>query len=525
MTQTTNYKRSFSGSMGAGMKSIFGSSGRRFYELEFRTGSEKHRAGETQKVIVDQIELGRDSQCGIRFGEDCKTVSRRHAAIIKDGNGWKLVQLSKTNSTYLNEHKVENEWYLQNGDEIQLSTGGPRIGFLVKEGAGSLVKSIGLTNRLSLFRQQALRPYKRALTAVASTLAAVVVAGTIVIVSQQKEIDLSKKEIANLTVNFDAERKAWEVRREKDSLENAHQRDMDAKRYAKQIAAANKRAQEALERASKSSDGASGFAAMIEKQQIGEDIYFLITTKVVFITKDNKEIDLSEYFPYTGTGFLLSDGRFVTARHCIEPWLYNVPDNIPQNVLFAVSYAEQGYGKIKGYYTAINKNKQVLHLTSDNFNVDRSKDIVGELGKDQDGDPIVWRCVMPIYEGMTETMWSTDWAATRSSVGSTGKIHTDSELSRNLLPQQKLLVAGYPKGLGVQDGASIVDPIYYELSTTRKGLANNGCIMHSSGTDHGNSGGPIFTIKDDKLVVIGIVSRGDIKSDHYNWAVPIANIR
>lgn len=511
--------------MGAGMKSVFGSTGRRFYELEFRTASEKHRAGETQKVIVDQIELGRDSQCGIRFGEDCKTVSRRHAAIIKDGNGWKLVQLSKTNSTYLNGRKVENEWYLQNGDEIQLSTDGPRIGFLVKEGAGSLVKSIGLTNRLSLFRQQALRPYKRALTLVASTLAAVVVAGTIVIVSQQNEIDLSKKEIANLTINFDAERKAWEERREKDSIESAHQRDVDAKRYAKQIAAANKRAQEALERASKNNDGASGFAAMIERQQISEDIYFMYTTKVVFIANNGKEFDLSEYFPTSGTGFVLSDGRFVTARHCVEPWLYSTHDEVPQDVLFAVSLAEKGLGKIKGYYTAINKNKQVLHLTSENFNIDRSKDVVGKVGEDKDGNPIVWRIVFPVYEGTSEIMFATDWAATRGSAGVTGKLQTDGELSRNMLPQQKLLVAGYPQGLGVQDGSSIVDPIYYELTTTRKGLANNGCIMHSSGTDHGNSGGPIFTIKDDKLVVIGIVSRGDIKSSHYNWAVPIANIR
>ena len=41
------------------------------------------------------------------------------------------------------------------------------MGFIVPQGKQSLVSSIGMTERLSLFRQQALRPYKRALWAMA----------------------------------------------------------------------------------------------------------------------------------------------------------------------------------------------------------------------------------------------------------------------------------------------------------------------------------------------------------------------
>ena len=298
MTQTTNYKRSFSGSMGAGMKSIFGSSGRRFYELEFRTGSEKHRAGETQKVIVDQIELGRDSQCGIRFGEDCKTVSRRHAAIIKDGNGWKLVQLSKTNSTYLNGHKVENEWYLQNGDEIQLSTGGPRIGFLVKEGAGSLVKSIGLTNRLSLFRQQALRPYKRALTAVASTLAAVVVAGTIVIVSQQNQI---KDNAAQLHAALDANARNEALIAEQQRLIENQDGILDSLKNLKPRVIIR-------EKMSNPEDG-GGIS------ECNPFVYHI----TAYYSFDGHNWKILSY----GTGFQLDDGKFVTARHVVSTFYSN----------------------------------------------------------------------------------------------------------------------------------------------------------------------------------------------------------
>ncbi len=84
------------------MRSVFGGSGRKYYILEHKVSSQYHRAGETQEIIVDQIEIGRDSRCQVRFDESFSTVSRRHAAIVKSGDGWKLVQLSTTNKTFLN---------------------------------------------------------------------------------------------------------------------------------------------------------------------------------------------------------------------------------------------------------------------------------------------------------------------------------------------------------------------------------------------------------------------------------------
>ncbi|MDE5871860.1 MAG: FHA domain-containing protein, partial [Muribaculaceae bacterium] len=170
MAQATSYKRTLAVSVGSGVKSVIGDNGRRFYILEHKVSSKYHKAGEAQRIIVDEIEIGRDPRCQVRFDEEFSTVSRRHAAIVRDGDNWKLVQLSKTNSTYLNGHKVEKEWYLQNGDEIQLSTNGPKLGFIAPAGDKGLVKSIGMTARLSLFRQQALRPYKTAVSILAACL-------------------------------------------------------------------------------------------------------------------------------------------------------------------------------------------------------------------------------------------------------------------------------------------------------------------------------------------------------------------
>ncbi|MBR4827012.1 MAG: FHA domain-containing protein [Bacteroidales bacterium] len=161
--ETQNYKRTVAGSVGAGMAAVFNGSGRQYYILEHKTESVYHHAGESQKIIVDQIELGRDSSCQVRFDESFETVSRRHAAIVKDGDGWKLITLSQTNPTFVNGQPIQGEWKLSSGDEIRLSSKGPLMGFIVPQGKQSLVSSIGMTERLNLFRQQALRPYKRAL--------------------------------------------------------------------------------------------------------------------------------------------------------------------------------------------------------------------------------------------------------------------------------------------------------------------------------------------------------------------------
>ena len=158
-----NYKRTVAGSVGAGVAAVFNGSGRQYYILEHKTESLYHHAGESQKIIVDQVELGRDSACQVRFDEAFETVSRRHAAIVKDGENWKIIPLSQTNSTIVNGIAIQGEQILNSGDEIRLSSKGPLMGFIIPQGKQSLVSSIGMTERLSLFRQQALRPYKRAL--------------------------------------------------------------------------------------------------------------------------------------------------------------------------------------------------------------------------------------------------------------------------------------------------------------------------------------------------------------------------
>lgn len=168
MSNQGNYKRTVAGSVGAGMGAIFNASGRTYYILEHKTQSKYHNIGESQKIIIDQIELGRDASCQVRFDQD--TVSRKHAAIVRNGNNWELIHLSTTNPTLVNGRPIEGSYYLQSGDEIQLSVGGPRMGFIQPQGKQGLTSSIRLTERMNLFRQQALAPYKKAIWTLAILL-------------------------------------------------------------------------------------------------------------------------------------------------------------------------------------------------------------------------------------------------------------------------------------------------------------------------------------------------------------------
>ena len=535
MARETQYKKSFSGSIGSGMKSIMGSNGRRFYVLEHKVSSKYHKAGESQQIIVDQIELGRGSECQVRFDETFATVSRRHAAIVKDGDNWKLIHLSQVNSTYLNGHKVQKEWYLQSGDEIQLSTNGPKLGFIIPQGEKGLVKSIGLTARMNLFRQQALRPYKTAISILSVIFVLAIAAGVWALKTQKDIIDSQKVQIANIEEDFVEKQKQAEQKRIQDSIRNAQVLEEQKIQFEKEIAENNRRTKAAIEKAKREFGGSNGIDAMLKQQGIYKDVYYLYTEKVVFVG-DGKETQIMEYkekggrikkgsYGWSGTGFLLDDGRFVTARHCIEGWMYENPFDTTEisNYVRYVS-SNKGY-EIKAYFKAVSSiSGQSFSFTNRDFTVSHSLDRRAQIGANEDGGSIYWVFPFPASDDWPETMWSTDYAYTTKTNGQKGNLRKDVALSQNLLPMQQLVAIGFPKGLGVMDGKELVDPISSSITCSRQGLANNGCILHSAGTDHGNSGGPILAISGDKLVVVGIVSRGDNKSEQFNWAVPISQI-
>ena len=226
----TNYKRTVAGSIGAGISSVFSASGKSYYILEHKTESQFHHAGESQKIIIDQIEIGRAASCQVRFDESQDTVSRRHAAIVREGNGWKIINLSQTNATFVNGQPIQGEWNLSSGDEIRLSSRGPVMGFIVPQGSSSMVSSIGLTERMNLFRKQALRPYKTAIIVICVVfilaIAALVAWNVHSNKQYQQAIQQKETEISDIHKQIDIKNMEYDIM--KQQLENAKDQSEDA---------------------------------------------------------------------------------------------------------------------------------------------------------------------------------------------------------------------------------------------------------------------------------------------------------
>lgn len=489
--KTVQYKRTLRGSVGAGVGALFNGNGRRFFVLEHKDASKYHKAGESQKIIIDQIELGRDGDCQVRLDDDTfPTVSRKHAAIVKDGDKWKLIQLSQTNSTFLNGKPIATEWYLKNGDEIQLSVGGPRMGFIVPEGKQSLVSSIKMTERLELFRKQALRPYKTAIACMFVLLIMLSCGGGYVIWNQDKSIKdlLSMTETQHLMIQ-DAKKKY-----QQDSIE-----------WAKKI----KNIKPVTVNKTTVIDGDKILAKQMD--DVKSSVYAVITTVYQEVNGSPQKIARS-----IGTGFLTSDGTFITARHCVEPWLFNME----LNKVYAVCQASQGLYKMYAVVSAINNKNDNFTIRSDRFTVDSSFDSPMKVNVEVEGE--TFELDSKVAFG-TESSLGNDWAYCK--VGKSGVIKNGKSMSNSLKSGTTVHVLGFPQGNGIGDGKNLVDPIYNKLSVARDGLTNARCIMVNQGIDHGNSGGPVFMQNNGQLYVIGIVSRGDHNSKYYNHLIPMCNLK
>lgn len=484
-SQTTkSYKTTLSGSIGAGMGSLFAPGGRKYYILEHKVSSKYHRAGESQEIIVDNIEIGRDSHCQVRFDESFKTVSRHHAAIVKDGDMWKLVQISKTNSTLLNGHPVKTEWYLQNGDEIQLSINGPKLGFILPVGKKSTVGSIGLTRRLSLFRQQALRPYKTAITVLSCVLVLAISGLTSWNYFLRKDVAKQSQLLAEqIDANKNNREKADSLARELvESNKKLEGHEENLKKLKEEAA----RAWQAAAEAKRAAETVGTTSAPADLSVCYPYIYYIS----IYIFVDGERQDAY----VTGTGFLLNDGRFVTAQHVVNLW-ESVGD---QYSTFLNILAHNGVDV---------RFKMIAYSNSgDKIEIDYSPS----------SNPFTWGQ----YDLQTETVtldngeravvkYSTecdyrDYAYVR--VNKSGGLDFEEGYSSSLPAKTHLDILGFPRGVGAEDVRNIT-PIYSESSVAREGLDTDGCILLSNNeTDHGNSGGPVLIFKDGKYKVVGILS-------------------
>ena len=443
-SQTERFKKSIGGSM----KSLFNGGDRTYFTLEHKTQSEKHKPGETTQFISDYIELGRGDSYAVNFGEDCSTVSRPHAAIVRKKQGWVIENMSQTNPTFVNRNRVSNEWYLNNGDEIQLSTKGPVMAFLIP--SNNKVGTLSLTLRMRAVINEAIKPYKATITAIVVVFLALVGGSIWGFQKLTGENSKLKDQITHIKQSF------------KDSLSAVHNQ-INHPPVVKQ--------------------------KITPPQPVGNlfpDIYFIVGAKITY----NWEGQTGEKeFGISATGFMLDDGRFVTARHVIEPWLFE-KDSVA--AVFNLMASNGGHVSIS--LTAISPSGNKIKLTTDDFHVDNSADEISKIAVD--GKDMSYTTASP---------GGNDWAVTKTTVG-TGGMPFDKSASSTLPTSTKLYVLGFPFGNGANN-VNDIKPEYSECYVARDGLNNGSIDISGRGYDTGSSGGPVLIRdKNGKFKVIGIVS-------------------
>ena len=515
---TKPYRATLAGSIGAGMGSVFNPGGRKYYVLEHRVSSKYHRAGEAQEIIVDQIELGRDSRCQVRFDDSFTTVSRRHAAIVKDGDNWKLVQISKTNTTLLNGRPVKTEWYLQNGDEIQLSVNGPKLRFIVPTGKKATVGSIGLTRRLSLFRQQALRPYKQAIAALATVLVIAVGIGGTVIFMQNEKIKDNTKELAK--ANEDNLKNTKLIAEQKRLLNNQGG-IIDSLSKLKPRTIVRTRT---IIHDGGNDKGTQG----IDMSPLHPHVYHITAKPYI----DGKPITIGdEAYEWTGTGFQLQEGKFVTARHVTTPYYSNNfyirdgqvimrGDASPVVVYYELLLnilMQQGKLDIKyecvspgGSFTLTNSGIQEFGQSDHVYRLEQPFQVI---------HPSTKEVLAEIPSGANIRMGALGAMDFAYFNHAGGGVKANRDLSRQLKQGTKLYILGYPHGW-----AKGSKPIYSEAICSQDGLSKElgGTIMVSNNnTEGGNSGGPIFVKSENGWEVVAIVSGSNYAKGRF---VPISMI-
>lgn len=237
--------------------------------------------------------------------------------------------------------------------------------------------------------------------------------------------------------------------------------------------------------------------------------------------------------PCDATCFLTDDGYFVTARHCVEPWINNeswdgISKEMPVEVRLAVEAETRNNIGAGNHYTVwahcvVSRNVEYYEYKSTDFCMNYSRDMVLPLGTQQ--RPLYLRSIIPLAN--RRDMELGDFAYIKAP-GINGKLSLASSrelLVFNVQTDRDVAVLGFP--VNDNNSEDVVNNVFgnsqhfeYDADSCLKG-----CIQMSAPINPGNSGGPVLARIGGKIKVVGIVSKADMKASQGTfWAVPISEV-
>jgi len=237
----------------------------------------------------------------------------------------------------------------------------------------------------------------------------------------------------------------------------------------------------------------------------------------------------------TGTAFLTTDGKLITARHCVEYWIGMNLDlttkvaNLKEDDIVRWAIEAETFNQCHENDSTM--QLQVFFSIFDFMGNQKysfvSTDKHVHMKKDKDGlflladfcQEYYWRSVRPYFNDRKMELGDILWI---DGLTEKGEIQMASqEQIQDVKNGTKLMICGYPMtGIGDKRMTFTEGTIRRNVSTDSENL------FFESNINHGFSGGPVLMKDGGSVVAIGVVSRVDsISSGLYKWAVPITEVR
>lgn len=268
---------------------------------------------------------------------------------------------------------------------------------------------------------------------------------------------------------------------------------------------------------------------------------YRISVDSVYLLCDGVTIDSIELAEVAeGTAFLTKESLFVTARHCIEPWINDedwdgVSSKSKMSPELRMATKAETENRMAGYekYTLrahciISKGLERYNHYSTDFCMNKSRDMVIRLGTSQ--KVIYWRTILPIAN--RRDMELGDFAYLKEShlSGEVKKLQITMASWDDLVTFAKstnhdIAFMGYPLNDNGTDSVTMDFGCLTLFEYNESQRSPIGCLQLSANINPGNSGGPIFAMVENEVKVIGIVSKADNHAKQgIHWAVPITEV-
>lgn len=280
---------------------------------------------------------------------------------------------------------------------------------------------------------------------------------------------------------------------------------------------------------------------------ICESVYQIQVDSVSYVSISGKDTTLIARCAtdVSGTAFFTEDSLLVTARHCLEPWL-NIPDKIlselPSSGPVYVSWAllaethnqfsdgrtlEQVVSHCSLYSHEGGKSK-VMTFSSDDFRMDKSRDVIMEIGDIR--NLYFWRSISSRPRRSDMMLGDVAFMKIPSGriAGKKGTVRLAGKGQMHELwesDDRVLTCFGFPVSENI--GEKMVEKMEFHLAG-RFILGEDGMpstpLYHDRRVSEGFSGGPVVCRLKGGCYAVGVVSVIDKNNSDRTYSVPVTEI-